>query len=61
MVQLIKWPTPDFISGRDLMILAFGPQVGLTDGNEEPAWDSLYDFNYMLYLKNKQTNKQNQT
>ena len=41
MAQLVKRPTPDFSSGRDLTVHEIEPRVGLRADSTEPAWDSL--------------------
>ena len=46
MVQLVKCPTIDFGSGRDLTVHEFGPHIGLSTDNVGPAWDS---FSLPLY------------
>ena len=37
----LSWLTPEFGSGRDLMIQEFKPHIGLCADSSEHAWDSL--------------------
>ena len=41
MAQLVNRPTPDFGSGRDLLVHEFEPHIGLRANGAEPVWDSL--------------------
>ena len=41
MAQSVKRPTPDFGSGRDLVVSEFEPRIRLSTGRAEPAWDCL--------------------
>ena len=41
MAQLVKHPTLDFGSGRDLTVREIEPQAGLCADSAELAWDSL--------------------
>ena len=41
MAQLVKHPTLDFSSGRDLMVYELESYIGLCADSAEPAWASL--------------------